>query len=418
LSKEIGVVVLLGFGLGWLLALIVESVRNHESRSFIQRIMYNRTFIWGLILSAMSFIALRFTIPQWGESGEVFESALQAGLHSFNINMDSILMKLKEMFLLNFSWVFVLFCLLAVIVVSWKRLSSKQGYPITKHKLNKHVATTKPKNYTAETSVGFYQNLTIYDFLPIIGSYVAFVIFNMTYLTYLFPRYISFHVVCLTLAAVCAIVFLFERKHTLLFSATAFITMLLLVQNFYTIDPVTLRTFKKIDIGGTDIVTARVFYLTKDEGLTTDPWLVSSLELTNAVIYNRQYCYLGTAFEHMLSDIEYDAHTMLLIDPVYGRFGTYVSIFGKRQLDADVYYFDPLTGRVFQESGPQQLNIRVVEPNEHIDITQYDGFERIYFITFPYRQGFDQNAPLEGVQVLSEGVAEYRFWEIQYSRLK
>ena len=171
-------------------------------------------------------------------------------------------------------------------------------------------------------------------------------------------RYVSWHVVGLTLLAIYALAYIANRKKTVFVGCSCVLAVLMLVQSFFTIDPVTLKSFKNFSTGQSTVVTTRIFYLSK-EGLTKDPYLVSARELAGP--YNRQYSYVGTTLESLLEDIDYDSNTMVLIDPVYEKWATYVLLFGKRSADADEYYYDPASNRILQMAGPEAFNMKVVD---------------------------------------------------------
>lgn len=398
LCKEIGVVLLFGFGAGWLVGVLAQACREKLNPwLFIRR---QSVVPVAAVLSSASFLALYLLTPRWMSGSEKAEAAKEAGMNIFLINFDNIVMKLKELYLLNFSWLLV-----AIAVIAF-------GVWITRK--IRHASISAEHSRIESHAVPYGERPLI---APIVCSYVAFVAFNMVYLTYLNPRYIMCHIVGLTLLAVCSLSYITQQRSAAYGMCTSILILLMLAQSFFTIDPVTLRFFKNIDTGEGTIVTTRIFYQSP-EGRTTDPYLASSRELMHGASYNRQYCYVGTAFETVLKDIGYDSDTMVIVDPVYDKLGTYIAFFGKWGSDKDEYYFNPDTGQVQQLAGPEKLNVVVVSENTKIDLDDYRNYEKVYFVTAPYRAEFETRKPIDGLVILDSGTSVYRQWLMEYYRLK
>ena len=399
LCKEIGIVLLFGFGMGWLIELLFKARKNgfNPLVSIRQQLIIPIT----LITSSASFLVLYMMTPRWMSGSEKAEIAKEAGMNIFTLNYDNIIMKLKEMFILNFSWLLVVVICIAFLVWILRKASSA---PL-------------PSHASSQKCVHVEQCREQFCVGPIVGSYIVFVAFNLVYLTYLNPRYVICHVMGLTLLAVYSLSYILRQRNALYCTCSVLLAALMLVQTFATVDPATLRFFKNIDIGKSTIITTRVFFQSAD-GRTTDPYLASSRELMHGASYNRQYCYVGSVFETVLRDIDYSSNTMVIVDPIYDKLGTYIAFFGKWGADEDEYYYNPNTGRVQQLAGPEKLNVVVSSENAQIDLDAYQDYARVYFVSASFRAEFETCQPIDGLPVLDSGTSDYRLWEMNYYRLK
>lgn len=195
------------------------------------------------------------------------------------------------------------------------------------------------------------------------------------------------------------------------------LAILMLAQSFFTVDPLTLRSFKNIDTGEGTIITTRTFYQDQN-GRTTDPQFTSKRELLHGASYNRQNIYLGRALEKLLATIDYSSDTLVILDPIYDKFGTYITFLGKWHSDKDAYYYDSSTRQIKQLNGKESLNIKVASPDKPLDMEKYDNYQRVFFVSADFRKEFTTLVPLEGVQIIDEGKIEYRSWVLNYYQIK
>lgn len=397
-STESGLVLLFGFGVGWLVGWLIEAHR--KSLNFVVVIHQNMNTLISMIGSGIAFVVLFLSSPRWGAGSAEADVTMQAGLNVFYFNVDNIVAIFKEMYLLNFSW--LLLAVIGIAVIVWLLRTSK-------------FSEFRTLSRARHTGSGRRVPLSITDIAPIVGSYIALTGFLLLFVMYHNSRYVSWHVVGLTLLAIYALAYIANRKKTVFVGCSCVLAVLMLVQSFFTIDPVTLKSFKNFSTGQSTVVTTRIFYLSK-EGLTKDPYLVSARELAGP--YNRQYSYVGTTLESLLEDIDYDSNTMVLIDPVYEKWATYVLLFGKRSADADEYYYDPASNRILQMAGPEAFNMKVVDEDAQIDLQEYSEYSRVFFVSMPYRAEFEACQPISGLPILDSGTSEYRLWEMDYYRLK
>lgn len=382
-SKETGIVLLFGFGLGWLIKNIVmtKSVRELVKSPDIRR------YFCLFVLPAIFYVTVFLLSDKWLEPENTSNIQLDGSqINKFGMNIDNIISKCKEFGILNFNWL-ILFCIIFGGVFFLKPILNKWA--------SNESAYKKPILF------------------PIIGSSISFFLFNIFYITYCNPRYITAFYIPFILFFACVIVNL--KKASYRFATYLSITVLLLVQNFITLDPLTLYSFKNISIGKGSIITTRTFGKLENGDLTTDEKVWSERELTHAASYNRQYTYLGDLFEKFLKTIQYSDTTLIAVAPTYGEYMTNLSIFGKWYLDSP-YYYNPLTQHVVLDDTQQVLNIQIIDRNTVID---FDAYERIYLVYFPYREKYYTADTLLGkYEIIDSFDVEHRLWLLHAYQLK
>lgn len=142
------------------------------------------------------------------------------GSHDVGISSQYIIGKLKVFYVLNFNWIFVaLIVILLVVGIIRKQLKKAD----------------------------------LYVMLPFAVSLVGFTLFNLVFITANHPRYIdSVPYMLYILAAYLAGIVI---KDGITIPASYVLAGLMLVQSFYTIDPVSLAAFDRVNIGNATIIT-------------------------------------------------------------------------------------------------------------------------------------------------------------------
>ncbi|MDR1714079.1 MAG: hypothetical protein LBR39_08030 [Coriobacteriales bacterium] len=402
-SKEVGLVMLLGLLLFSLAAKLLARRKPASAQSWRAEI------IMALVLAAAAVINL--CAPSWAEI-----ATPAPGFNIFTLNALNIVEKLKQLYLLDFSWLLTLVILAGGGAWLWQR--------------------RKRAKRDDRDSDSLCQGKLGSDGLALLGMYLAVVVFNLTFLTWSHPRYIQPHLPLFCVAASLALAWLGSAQFTpkaaittgALFIApiratlpAAVLAVLLLAQTFITFDPVTLAAFRQVSIGQTELVTtAKFLYL--NEQLDTDPDQASHLELVDAVAYNRQAGYQGGALEAFLKDIDYNSTTLVLVDPIYDYEGntnlTYIALLGGRNSEQDTYYYDPQSGQISYLPNGEPFNVEVVYPKSVIEISNYPQYQRIYYLSAPWRNSFQQWQPVANLPILEAGTSTYRGWELEYRRLK
>lgn len=179
-----------------------------------------------------------FTIAQkgamWvGGSGFKFDSN---GMNCFGFNPRVIANRAGEIFVLNFHWVLVAISLIA--------LSIGIGRYIERKRLGLTRACGNGVMGTDRVDVADQQSLCLrwWGLLPIVFSFLTFVAFNLSYITYIIPRYVmasGFFLLLFTLLALQYATHTRPKRLLIL----AVILALFVVQTFRTIDPLSKLAF-------------------------------------------------------------------------------------------------------------------------------------------------------------------------------
>ena len=193
------------------------------------------------------------------------------------------------------------------------------------------------------------------------------------------------------------------------------VLLLVFVQNFYTLDPLTQRLFRNISVGDTDIITTRTYVKNSDGQLQTEaenPDLLHQLDFTQSAVYNRQYYYFQKVFEKMLSEIDYNNDVFIGIAPVYGAF-TWQAYFGD-WYNYELYY-DAKKNHVVTDSNMPIMNVEVVDARDELDLSSY---KRAYIVIAPYNKEFNTEEYLKSFRILdSESISSHLF-ELQIYQIK
>ena len=218
--------------------------------------------IFCLLLPGIAFKL--FTIAQrgamWvGDTGFKFDSN---GWNCFGFNPRVMFNRAGEMFVLNFHWVPTLIVVVAILIGVGRLLERKQ-----QKIASKKIATTlnisddkSARDYVAEaqlTLVTSSENKIRLDrrwgILPILLSFLAFVAFNISYITYIIPRYVVPSGFFLILFTVLATHFAFKSQKVRL-SILILIFLLFTVQTFRTVDPLSKLAFGTAPFGKHEIL--------------------------------------------------------------------------------------------------------------------------------------------------------------------
>ncbi|MDE6947680.1 MAG: hypothetical protein K2P14_10905 [Anaeroplasmataceae bacterium] len=239
--------------------------------------IYNYIYALPVILWA----ALKCFTPVWG--GAVSWS--DEGVNCFGIDLASIIVKLKEIFLLNFNWIFWGSIFIGGITLWIKKL-----------KFNK---------------------ILLAEVLPICSVGIAVVLFGCIYVTWPHVRYITPAIPVLYLTTTIIVANL-EMPH--MFSVgNIILSILLFIQSFYVIDPVMDFAFSTVEIGDAKTYGMNV------EG---DSRVRVTNNFADSSVYNRQYIYWQETLIQTLRKAGYDG-TMLMVFPESTNCSSYV-LLGQR----------------------------------------------------------------------------------------
>lgn len=270
------------------------------------------------------------------------------------LNMEYILLRLKNLFVLNFQWIYW-----AIIVVFLMTDMIKNG-------------RVWKNRYVISLSL----------------SVLMFVAVHCIYITYTHPRY--YQPVVLLIGIYAAVLILeYEKKWSVILLVT--VTSLTFVQNFVDIDFLSKNSYQTVNTGNGEMITTA--YCKKE------------LPYSDASVYNFEYTYLNQLLLQFVKDVEPDKKTLFLIDDVaypylkgnrskYSVWGNlWYSDYGRK------VYFDGNNLNSFKEKGNVEIKIKTVNCEREIDLTAYD---RVYYLEIPEKtdaenttQWFKTKYPLE-----------------------
>ena len=189
--------------------------------------------LWGM---------LKFSKPVWG-GATLWRNE---GINCFGIDISVIVMKLKQIFLLNFNWIFWGIILGGGITLL-----------LRKFKINKEI---------------------LIRVIPISAVGVVVIIFGCLYITWTNVRYILPIIPILYLIATLLIAKL--ECSNCFCSINIILSILLLIQSFYVIDPIMINTFESISVGNGEVYNMQV---------SDSQRVVAGRTFKDSIVYNRQY---------------------------------------------------------------------------------------------------------------------------------
>jgi hypothetical protein len=391
-AKEPGFVLLAGFlSVSLVVALIKRLQRANGAATVTSNPDTLKSLACAFTALALSGIALR-VFPKWNDA----PSSADQTFNTFIFDPDHVDIVLNEIFVLNFAWVLVGIAFISVTTCFIRWLLSRP----------QRVQACTPNSQREGRGHG-----SLLDLFAPFGAFCAFALFSVLYVTHANPRYVASFIPLLSLFTTVPLYRLLDGKKLLTGLTALLLCVPLLVQNVVTVDPLTLASFRQVDIGKTTLVTT-----------TPD----STLEVGTPTTYNRQQGYMGTAFERMLTEISYGSDTMILVDAFYGDDTYYQFSIRPIRGAATPFYYDSESKRMlmlhdaakYSATPLTPMNLHIVPQAERVDLSAYEGYARVFFVTVTWNNDFATCRPIEGLPVLGEGVAGYRYWQFEYYRIK
>lgn len=360
----------------------------HSADKEVPSFQLKTLFIICLIIMGSLALSFLFGGSVWLDRvGSMDISTDGTGINKFGWNTINIINKLKQLFGINFNWLYTLIILLIGPYSIWKNL--------IKPPQNKMGISVKTSS------------------LPFILAQVEFILFNLLYITYNNPRYLITYLLGLILLFTFLLVNLNIgiRKKCIILST---LLLLSIIQNFTTIDPITYKLFKNIDTGNGKMITTRVFGVDENGDLTTDEDIWSLREMTHAASYNRQYTYFGEAFEKFLQIVDYKETDLIVVQPIYGVHMTYLSLFGKGDTYNDSYYYDPKSGNIVQRADYTKLNLLVTDD---VSMINFSEFDRIYYVSMDFNKKYESQFDFSSVDIEDTFDVTYRNWKLHINKI-
>lgn len=334
-TKETGVICLAGYGV---ICVLQKFLYQHGSFRDRGLALLKEKAMWILLGSGGAFLLMRalqllFGKSSWGTG------ISKSGLHNvFKWQWDYVLLKLQTFFLLNFYWVLALLILYCVLASAFGK-KQRLRYLLLK---NEEICCA-------------------------IGAAAAFIVFSCIYLTYNNPRYNV--VVEYILALVCVIFVMWTiTEQTVCNLVIGQLCVIMLVQSYYTVDPVTKAVFPKVN-------TESAF------PMVTTGWSGYPSLQADITVYNNQYTYLDKAYDKILSNIGYDENTVLIMWGSYEKGTRAAAIQGIR----DTYYWDKKQHKRVMEESKNTCEIKVLYQTDFKELLQQGNIpQRAVLICTPH----------------------------------
>lgn len=273
-SKETGVVITIGyFGMKILLDFV------SEKGGIIQRAVgcFRKWYVWAAVPAGVMYALQIFKLggfSSWVQSADTSEETSvigwsNTGINCFGFQPAYICYKLKQLLILNFSWLLaaVLAAGLVVLLIRTVRCGRKVKW----HRM-----------------------------LELAGAMTAFLLFGILYVTYTLSRY---HILFATLLVLLALYVLYQAldgwlDRKIFYRITGLICGLLFIQTFWNIDPLSSDTFEEVSIGSGHTMLFTDF----GQGYFGD-----------AFVTNYQYNWIDKAYNRMLKEMDYDTRQSLIL---------------------------------------------------------------------------------------------------------
>ena len=251
------------------------------------------------------------------------------------LGIDYIALRLKNLFLLNFQWVY--WCI--IVIFLWIDI--------------KRVGRIWKNKYVISLSM----------------AVLMFVIVHCIYLTYTHPRY--YQPIVLLIGMYAAILLLAYRKMVAR-NAMIITAMLSFCQNFVGLDLVSQYAYATVDTGNGSLLTTS--YCKKE------------LPYSDACVYNFQYTYLNQLLLQFVQDVRPGEKTLFIMEDV-----TYPYSNGKRAKYAvwgllwyseyaGKIYFDGANLNNFKQDGDVKVRVKTFNSENTMDLSRYN---RVYYIKIP-----------------------------------
>lgn len=363
-SKEPGIVACAGVAAGMFLE---RWVTSSEGKGIGKRFRQS-FFSWDVmvfVLPALLWLMQYLRLSHWGATDS---------FHYFGFNPDFLERKLVTTAVLNFSWIGWLLAAAGICT-----------YILYSHR-NKRIAAEFER------------------MLPVLGGTTAFLIFNFSFVTFNHARYNLLLVPGLFLVGFWTIGM---WKNRLLRRITLGIwAVLLMVQTFWSIDPLTAATQRSLSIGQGEISSLN--------------WVGSYNDFGDASVYNRQYTYFDEAFDRALTDAGYDGNGILLLPGCFGKGDglepeyIFYGIMGDYAFRFADIYWDTVnnTKTMEPDENSVKMDIRVLTEEFAAENIRDD----IYYVSVPWYE--DDEEILDQFEVMEEETVSYRGWDVTVMRLR
>lgn len=316
------------------------------------RMLASHKKYWVMLLTGMVWMGIYIILPNWsGNGGLALEPAY-------------IKSKLSVLFGINFNWILTLAGLagIIVIIVQRKKAGNRMKWA-----------------------------------LPLLLGDLSFILFSCLFVTVNHARYIDAHFPILFIFGIFGIYMVqYEKLRNTLLSA---LTALMLIQSFFTFDPVTRYLFTNYNVGTVTMISA-----------TQEEYLADSM------VYNQQFQYFDRALNLALKDAVADEDARIIFPAIHDKIWCFDGFAESTETVRDYYvaseYWDQKKRIRCILSGENRFEIDVYNVNEQGNWESIlEGKKGYYFYVEFAGEQIAQHIK-EKYTVLEENTYEYKGWRV------
>lgn len=357
-TKEFSIIIIFGYFFAKMIYILIKNI--YEKKNFLKPLLQN-TSLWIGFLSGMFYfliLCLQGGILWKGGNPDSNTVAFSnTGINCFGINFPYIIFRLKQHFILNFSWIFTLLLLVSIILF-W-------------------VKTVK---HDKDDMSGDKEFLISFS-----GALCFAMVANLVYITAGAYRYCTFF---FALYPIFVLLFCYDTLRRYVYPKlrmviTMVIISLLMIESYIHIDPVSRIAFDTASTGSWYTV------LTNYE----------HTKFGNDLCNNYQYTFVDKSFDKMLREIEYDGSQDIIIVANQGQGsqfngnGDYYKVCWNRKWEKRVIYDDDKL-----ETQPELIPINMVWEETLEENLQNDLLKEKAVVFFVPYYHVDEEAELKNLE--------------------
>lgn len=403
-SKETGCI-LYGF---YLIGLFIyRTISVIKSRKKMSVDILKKIFtldLWIAMLGGILWIITFISSENKGWMKNTEISAEQIGIHlnSIAIYPAYIIQRLRQIFYINFAWIFFYIILLFACFIIFR---------ICKNFFEKI-------NIKSEILFG------------IILSFLGFLAYSCLYVTWDHYRYLiplAFFLFFGTMIAMECIHKNLRIKKLVL----CFLAGILFCSNFYTFDPISEMFFWTENTGVGNILIYSGIGVDENKIVNVNK---SDTRYTSATINNSscnfQVVHMYRCFNISLKQLCYDDNTLIILPCEYrNAFGTTATLFGINVKGYSEYYWDKRTEqlnincadeieKMKNDSRYCKFNYRVLNSLDELSQEEMGAYQHIYYMALPFQKDFDHAKFLESADSKYIDTVQYISWKWDIYQIK
>lgn len=274
-TKEVSAVIYFFFIIG-ILVMQTCKVKENSLKIYINKIIKN-PYIYISALTAVLYIGyMKYIggITKWkqvDDAGTNFRWD-NNGFNCFGFNTEYVILKLQQIFIVNYKWIITLTILVLLSI-----------YIIKKKKVN-------------------------YESIPVLGivlSFISYVIFSCLYITYALTRYnyISDLILVLILGILINNLKLKIKTNYILYFLLVFISGIFCLESYITTDPLSKCFYPQVPTN-----TISMFY---------PGYMKKDIYYGDNIVYNNQFSFLTKSYNQFLSAVDYDENKVIVFPGMF-----------------------------------------------------------------------------------------------------